>query len=67
MYVFMYTYVYHTHTHTHTYCGHKVLMAIWSVSANDAFKGELVRAKILELSIDMVALAHRSQKNLKKK
>jgi hypothetical protein len=42
-------------------------MAIWSVSANDAFKGELVRAKILELSIDMVALAHRSQKNLKKK
>ena len=34
-------------------------MAIWSVSVNDAFKGELVKAKILELSIDMVALAHR--------
>ena len=35
----------------------QVLLALLSVSANDAFKGELVKAKLLELSIDMVALA----------
>jgi hypothetical protein len=35
-----------------------VLQALWSLAPNDTFKGDLVGAKLLELSIDMVALAH---------
>eukprot|EP00286_Rhodomonas_abbreviata_P002509 CAMPEP_0181346582 /NCGR_PEP_ID=MMETSP1101-20121128/33404_1 /TAXON_ID=46948 /ORGANISM="Rhodomonas abbreviata, Strain Caron Lab Isolate" /LENGTH=304 /DNA_ID=CAMNT_0023458703 /DNA_START=1 /DNA_END=911 /DNA_ORIENTATION=- len=35
-----------------------VLQSLWSVAPNDAFKGDLVTAKLLELSIDMIALAH---------
>jgi hypothetical protein len=39
----------------------QVLLALWSLSSNDAFKAELVKAKLLELAMDMIAIASRAR------